>query len=169
MATVSIDYMFMEDGRAELGMPILVMKDGEAGMIFANVVPQKGVEGYAVKRLSKDIDSLGHKKVILKRDNEPAIVALKDVVRIECKTERVKEESPVGDHQASGEIEMANQQAQCQFRVMKCGFGSRVGRKLKGAHPLLPWLLIHAADTLSRYVKGEDGRTAYQRVKGRVF
>ena len=75
MPTVSIDYMFMEDGKAELGMPILVMRDSETRMIQAYVVPQKGVDGYAVKRLSKDIDLLGHKRMIFKSDNEPALVA----------------------------------------------------------------------------------------------
>ena len=52
---------------------------------------------------------------------------------------------------------------------MKCGFETRIDTKLEGTHPLTPWLLIHAADTINRYVKGDDGRTAYQKVKGRAF
>ena len=59
----------------------------------------------------------------------------------------ILEESPVGDHQATGEIEMANQQVQGQFRTMKCGFESRINAKLDGTHPLTPLPLIHAADT----------------------
>ena len=45
---------------------------------FAHVVPQKGVDPdhYAVERLAKDIQWLGHTKIILKTDNEHAILKL---------------------------------------------------------------------------------------------
>ena len=169
---VSIDYMFMSENQKateEKGMPNLVLKDRDTKTIKACTVTSKGINDYAVRRIVKAIEELGHKKIILKSDGESAIVALKRRIKHILPLNVVLEESPVGDHQANGEIEMANQLVQGQFRVMKCGFESRIGTKLVGTHPLVPWLLIHAADTLNRYVKGEDGRTAYQRVKGRAF
>ena len=118
--------------------------------------------------LSRLLKSLDTRKLFLS-DGESAIIALKKRVKHILPLNVVLEESPVGDHQANGEIEMANQQVQGQFRVMKCGFESRINTKLEGTHPLTPWLLIHASDTLNRYVKGECGRTAYQKVKSRAF
>ena len=86
---VVMDYMFMDDTQnegEEKGMPILVAKDINqdgtgTGMIFAYVVPQKGVQPYAVKTLAGIVAQLGHQEVILRSDGEPAIVALKEAVK----------------------------------------------------------------------------------------
>ena len=77
--------MFMHGNQEEdeeRGMPILVVKDEPkegtgTGMVFAYVVPQKGVQPYAVKKLAETIGQLGHPEIVLKSDGEPAIVALK--------------------------------------------------------------------------------------------
>ena len=57
---------------------ILVAKCFSTKCFFAHVVPQKGVdvERYAVERLAKDVQWLGHSRVILRSDNEPAIQKL---------------------------------------------------------------------------------------------
>ena len=54
VAVVAIDYMYMKSSEKEegIGMPILVMRDRTTGWIAANVVPRKGKDPYAVKRLS---------------------------------------------------------------------------------------------------------------------
>jgi len=76
LPTVSIDYMFMADKQnkgEEKGMPILVMKDRATGLVWARVVPAKGVCPYAVKKLARQIDLMGHKKIVFKSDGEAAI------------------------------------------------------------------------------------------------
>ena len=91
--TVVLDYTFMHESqeeREEKGMPILVVKDIDdghrgTGMMFAMVVPSKGVQSYAVKTLADIIGQLGHHEVILKSDGEPAIVALKEAAKRERK------------------------------------------------------------------------------------
>ena len=73
---VAMDYMFMHESQSEneeKGMPILVARDlldseRGTGMIFARVVPQKGVHAYAVKNLAADIALLGHSELVLKSD-----------------------------------------------------------------------------------------------------
>ena len=57
---------------------ILVAKCNMTKYIFAHVVPQEGMdpEHDAVEKLKRDTLWLGHTKVILKSDNEQAIVAL---------------------------------------------------------------------------------------------
>ena len=86
--TVHVDYMFMnssddkqDEDSSDQGMPILVMHDDKTGMTFSTVVPQKGVHPYASVRVSNDLSILGHEKIILKSDGEPAIKALKEAVQ----------------------------------------------------------------------------------------
>ncbi len=91
--TVSVDYMYMNDDREregrkdrddrELGMPIMVIKDRKTRAVYAHVVPAKGNNQHAVKKLSQTLGELGHKKMILKSDQEPAMIELKELVKIE--------------------------------------------------------------------------------------
>ena len=76
--TIGIDYMYMhseQEKEEEVGRPIVVMKDSKTRMIAGRVVPSKGVESYAIGEVKKTIEKLGHKKVVMKSDNEPAILA----------------------------------------------------------------------------------------------
>ena len=83
--TIAADYMYMHESQGESeerGMPIFVARDlldstRGTGMIFARVVPQKGVHPYAVRRFAADIALLGHPELVLKSDGEPSIVALR--------------------------------------------------------------------------------------------
>ena len=63
---------------AEESIKILVAKCQYTKCVFAHVVPQKGIDPnlYAVKRLTRDVLWLGHNKIILKSDNEVAIMKL---------------------------------------------------------------------------------------------
>ena len=118
--TVVLDYTFMHENqeeREEKGMPILVVKDVNdghrgTGMMFAMVVPSKGVQSYAVKALADIIGQLGHHEVVLKSDGEPAIVALKEAAKRERKERIVIESSPVKESKSNGAVENAIQQFQ---------------------------------------------------------
>ena len=62
-------------------MPILTAIDDSTVWMGAWVVPEKGEHLYAVKMLVTFIDELGYKKIILKSDQEAAILNLKTVKR----------------------------------------------------------------------------------------
>ena len=169
---VSIDYAFMSNRQVkgeEKGMPILVMKDRESKQIKSRVVPAKGTNGFAIQVLNDFLNGLGYRKVILKSDNEPAILALKDRAKKENTIDVVLESGVTHDSQTNGDIESGIQVFQGQFRTLKSSFESRVKRKLPGNHVLFAWLVSHASDIVSRFAKGEDGKTAYERIKGRSF
>ena len=94
LAIIGFDYMFLtgknlydrqewseclEKGvDPKLVLKILVVRDMRSKSIFAHAVPCKGSDenGYSVRCLVDDIKWLGYSKVILKSDNEPAIVKL---------------------------------------------------------------------------------------------
>ena len=97
---ISIDYMYLKaregDETIEEGQPILIMKDRKSKTITAHVVEHKGANENAIKRLGQDIGLLGYKKIILKSDEEPSIIALKQTVKRERSEQIILEESPVG-------------------------------------------------------------------------
>ncbi len=70
-------------------------------MITATVVPSKGVDAYAVDSVRRALDQVGHRRIILRSDNESAIPALKEAVRRESELEIVLEEVRVNGHQAN--------------------------------------------------------------------
>ena len=175
---IAIDYMFMltdkkesigEGGEEEKGMPTLVIKDSQSKMMFARVVPEKGVYPYAVVRLAADIRSLGYRKLIIKSDNEASIKALKEAARNELEAEVIMEEAAVGDHAGNGVAESSIRQVQGQFRAMKSALEEKYKSKINGEHQCIPWLMAHAAATINRGRRDESGMTASRRWKGRDF
>ena len=109
------------------------------------------------------------KKVVMKSDNEPAIMLLKDLVRKETDVEIVMEESPVGDHQANGAAENAVKNVQGQFRALKDALEARLGARIQGEHAAVPWLIMHAGSVISRRRVDKEGFTPYRRWKGKPF
>jgi hypothetical protein len=171
---VSVDYAYMhpeaeEEDEAEKGMPILVTKDSRTKMVYSRVVPKKGLDDYAVGALKRITEELGYKKVVMKSDNEPSILQLKDLVRKETDVELVMEEVPVGDHAANGSVENAVKNIQGQFRVLKDALESRLGVRIQGDHVVVPWLVMHAGSVICRRRVDNEGMTPYRRWRGRPF
>ncbi len=49
---------------------------------------------------------------------------------------------------------------------MRSGLEETLGMVVLAGHPVLAWLVAHAADVVRRYQVGEDGRAPHQRMKG---
>ena len=56
-----------------------------------------------------------------------------------------------------------------QVRVMKKALGNRVKIKLSSNHALVAWMVPHASDVLNKYMVGKDGKTPYERWKGKPW
>jgi hypothetical protein len=52
---------------------------------------------------------------------------------------------------------------------MKMALERKVGRKIPSEHPLITWLVEHVADVLNKYNVGKDGRTPYERIRGKRY
>ena len=181
---ISFDYLLVTKkgiklkGQAQPGevlLKILVVKDSMSKVISAHVVRSKGVEddGYAVEKLKRDILWFGYSRVTLKSDNEPAIVALLTEVlrglKVES-TEQVAEAHPAPyDSKGNGSIENAVKQVQGLVRTMKRCLEIRLRRRIPADHPVMAWLVKHAAWILTIRVRGKDGKTSYERLRGKPF
>ena len=120
-----------------------------------------------------DIAWLGYTKVTLKSDNEPAIVSLLTETLKGLKVEALEQANeahpPAYDSKANGSIENAVRQLQGLLRTLKLCLEARIGKRIPTEHPLLAWLVRHTAWLLSVRIRGEDGKTAYERLRGKPF
>ena len=94
VAIISFDYIFVTDGSVhsrdeweksderevdgKTMLKVLVVRDMRSKAVFAHAVETKGDDeaGFAVRCVVDDVAYLGYSRVILKSDNEPAIVHL---------------------------------------------------------------------------------------------
>ena len=172
-----------EQDEKKVLMKILVAKDSKSRAIFAHVVRRKGVdeEGYAVKRLAEDIEWLGYTRIILKSDGEPAIVRLlKETLRV-AKTvvtdpdkavvmdQVTQEHPPRYDSRSNGSVENGVRLVKGHLRTMKSCLERKIRKKIPEQHPLMSSLVEHIAWLLTVRLRGADGKTAYERVRGRPF
>ena len=53
------------------------------------------------------------------------------------------------------------------MRALKLAFESHIGQKIPSDHSVIPWLVEYAAVLLSRGQVSSDGKTPYERLKGK--
>eukprot|EP00959_Pyramimonas_sp_CCMP1952_P017829 378171-Pyramimonas_sp.AAC.1 len=158
------DYFYM--GEEEKAATHVFIKDRVTSMIGATVLDGK-TSTYAAKYFTNFLVELGYRRIILKSDNEPALLKLRREAVKDMQIEVVPRESPVSDHQANGAAESGVREAKKGIRALKTSTEDRYGRKLAEDHVLLAWLARHVVQTSNRYKVGEDGRTPVQRSTGR--
>lgn len=148
-------------------MPISVMVDRSSAYVSADMTPHKGNVFHAVKRLAQNIKTLGYKRLILKSDQEPAIESLTEAVIRERPDDIMIEDSPVYSHQSNGLVERTISKVQGQVHTMRSAFESRIRAGVNSSWGIVPWLVRHAAATISRFNVGGDVETPHSRVRWR--
>ena len=99
-------------------------------------------------------------------DQEPAVKRLvKDLVEARTEGKSVVEESPVGSSGSNGVVERTVQEVEGQIRVILL---ARLGATVAATEPTVTFVPDHAMYLINRLEVGKDGKTAYERVKGKV-
>ena len=168
----------LEEERRKGGVvKCLLMRCFETKIMFAHCIPYKGVgeDQYVTSLVVKNVEWLGHTKLIIKVDNEPALVALikrslEDIrLTVSNVAQVTLEHPPTYDSQSNGGIETGVRIIRGQFRTLKLCLESRIGKRIPINHAIVPWLLEYTAMLINvRYV-GSDGKTAWSRARGRSF
>ena len=168
---LSLDYFYFgESGSAGKGeLPCLQVKDEHSGTVWACTVSGKGEDTFAVNFVLGCLDECGYKRIILRSDNEPSVKALKQKVKTATSVEVVLEEGKTGDSRSMGSVEAAVKETKRQCRAMKSSLQEKLGIELVDGHHVLTWLARHGAFLISRYRVGADGRTPYERLKGKAW
>ena len=107
----------------------------------------------------------GH--LILKCDNEPAIIALRNTLGKSIGGRIIPESPPKGESQSNGEIEESCKTIRGFTKVLKDQIEDETGDKLDGKDNIIQWMIRWGAMLPSRFLVGKDGRTAYERRRGR--
>ena len=164
---IASDYYYFGEKEGETAN--LEVKDCRSKMTWSTAVPAKGPDPFVVNFLLACINETGYRRLILKSDNEPAIIALKRETKAQTKDcEIVLQEAPTGDHSANGAIEVAVRDQKRQVRALLSELEEHYG-KIEDTHPILTWLSRHAAFCLSRFAIKDDGKTPHQHLTGRKW
>ena len=171
---VHFDFAFMGDEK-EAGntVTILVARERQTRMTLATVVPAKSTGKFVVERVWAFMKEMGieHLDIIAKSDQEPSIKKLVEEVgrrKAEAGGRWIPENSPVGSHASNGVVERGIQSVEGQVRVLKDCLEEKWGLKIEAKHMIVPWIVEYAAHLLNRFEVGHDGRTAYERCKGKT-
>ena len=123
-------------------LKVLVVYDGATGSLFAHAVPRKGPDehGYVVDQIVGDVLWLGHSKVVMRTDNEPAILKLVLVALQALKVAGVDQASAEGsvpyDPQTNGAAESAVRLEKGMLRTLQLDLEERVGARIPVGHPI---------------------------------
>ena len=132
-----------------------MVRDNVSKALFGHVVPRKGVDehGFAVAQITADVQWLGYSKVMLKTDNEPAILKLLQEslreLRISGLDTVMCENSPEYDPQANGSAEVGVRILKGMVRTHRSSLERDLGYRVPARHPLIAWLVKHVADIVN--------------------
>ncbi|CAK0843171.1 unnamed protein product [Prorocentrum cordatum] len=157
-----------EDEGQEDNFPMLVARDSKTKLPSSTAIPGKKVTNFMINIPMSFILHLGYRRLIFLSDGEPAIAALKTAVAVATPTvEFLPRESPAGEHQSNGGIEVTAREVKRQVRANRYAPEAKLGRKVDDDHPILKRLPQYAAACIGRYRRGTDGLTGEQRRSGR--
>ena len=191
---VSMDYMFITEygvvndleeaeklnakhgDLARTCMTVLVLKDFRSKSVWAYPVEGKGVAAseWLITQVLEDLDTCGLDgcRIILKSDQEPSILEVQNRIaelRRQAHSHGTGiENSRVGDSNSNARVERAIQEVGGLARTMKAGLESRLGIQIRLDHPTVPWIVKHAASTLTKYLVRDCGNTSFKIIKGRT-
>lgn len=165
-----LDYCFPGDTDGNK-LTVLVAVEKQSRMKRGIVVPSKGSTGqYAARVVMEMIDECGHRNVpiIIKTDQEPAIKLLVDDLKVaRTGAQTMTEEAPKGSKGSNGVVERAVRSVEEYLRTLKSALDARMLVCIDARHPVLTWLVDHASFLLNRLEVAADGKTAYERMKGK--
>ena len=165
-----MDYCFL-GCKDEETQPIMVMRDRDSKMMVSFLVREKGAsDPQVIRRALAFLAEIGHvgNKIILKSDQESPIRAVAEKIASErTEGQTILEHSPVGSSASNGIIERGIKEFEYQLRTMKSALDQRIESEVKGDSKILPWLIEYSSVLLNRFLVGKDGKTAYERLKGK--
>ena len=172
--TVSIDYIYLHERRGQYkesneNPPHMIMIEHKSGRCWAYRVPSKGVleeAHWLPERMIQDLDNNGmrHEKIQMKPDQEPSIVAVQRAIQ-ELRPNVIPTNSPVGESECNGRVENAIRRIQGKIRVLRHQVEQGIKTKIPDDAPIMAWLVRWAAELISKYSPGDDGRIPFERIR----
>ena len=163
--TFVMDYCFPSQGKQQ-GNTVLVVKEIKTKAISTIMVPNNGANEYLVKAAVEFMSGYGCGRAILKSDGEPAIVALQEVKNAR-QGDTILENSPKRDTQPYGAADNASEGSRRNDTHVEGVCREKLKAVIDNKHVLLPWLVMHAGVTVTRYKTVHGGKT-YKRPSNKM-
>ena len=164
-----MDYFFLARGDdPQHAKAVLNCLDMPSGAVFAAMVV-KGGDPYALAVATEALKFTGRTRVTIMCDQENAVKKLVDMVRESRTHETVLLNTPKASSASAGGIERANYEVEKQIRTLRSRVEQTLGQEVGLDHKLLPFLVRHAAWQLTHYQVKADGKTPYERLRGRPY
>ena len=173
MPEVSIDFFFMGDPGEERTWTMLAVRERGTKMTMATAIPSKSTGGFIAKSVVAFFREIGCEQgdMIIKSDQEAAIQSLITAVgKVRAAAgggKMLVESSPVGQSSSNGIVERSIREIGQQVRTMRSALEARWQRKIESRHPIFTWMVEYGAVLINRYLVGKDGKTGYERSKGK--
>ena len=128
------------------------MKDRESRVIQADVAMHKGRgEEEVVEQAVDNIRRLGHKKLIIKTDYEPALISLRDeVIKKLEDVQIIPEAPPQEESQSSGCMDNTVKLLKGELIVHRLALESKIQGTVPTHHAIMTWLVSLAAECITK-------------------
>ena len=162
---IAMDYCCLKgtqpDGEPQEYGTTLVMADYDTKMVRPLPKPSKEADAYTVTAVVKFINSLFHRRVRLRPDNEPSLIAICEKVKEKIPGQVVLETTPRFSS-SSNPAESAVKIVEEQFRTSRGDLEAAYGATLTPSHPMWSWLACGAGWSISRFRVNPSGTTSYE-------
>ena len=173
LPVIQFDYAVAGAQQGQPHFDFMVGTDMSTGAAWASAVLIKGREDpYIVSSILSWLSELGHSKVIIQSDGEPAseivmrMVQSKGAMMEHPPCEIIQQQSQRYSHQSNGGAERMVQTIRNQIKAYKIQIEKNSGITIKADSPLLTWLPRHAAWQYTRFHKRQDSTTtAYEKIR----
>ena len=103
------------------------------------------------EQAAENVFRLGHRgRIIVRTDNEPALLALCEAVVQKLKMTAIPEAPPPDESASSGSIERAVGLVKEMLRVYLLSLERKVGGDIPTHHPVTAWLVQPTAENISK-------------------
>ena len=151
-------------------VPFLGLKDRVTKALASISIPTKSAsDTYARDECLRHLEEWGRAEIVMRCDKEGAIKDLRRSI-VEARVHGTAvEDCPRDEHQANGDIENGIGMIGGQIRTMRAALRYKLGVDVDHRTPVTRFLVDYAGALITRFAVGEDGKTPYERLKGRRF
>ena len=150
---------------------VLLMVETLCHSLWAYPVQSKGAaEQWVIEQIAEDLETVGlaNERIIIKAVQENSITDVqRAVARLRKDYGTGVEQSRVGESNSNGKVERAIQDFKGLTRTLRSALTRKIGSRVKLSDTVVPWMVRHAAHLINVSRVHTDGRTAWQRMKGR--
>ena len=168
---VEADYAFVHDaGDKHNKITLITMVDCNSGAVLTTVATKKGTDPFVERSILKSLENWGRTgDLVIQTDKEygPIEVVRKIASKREGKT--IIRQTPKKSKQSNAIVERMHQTVEGLMRTHKEVIEVKTGYKVHANAALTSWIVRHAGFLQTRYAKGTDGKTAWERLHGRRY